>query len=25
MLQRAAPDSKYQYCDNNGVCFVTAD
>ena len=25
MLRRAAPDSKYQYCDNNGVCFVTAD
>jgi len=25
MLKRAAPGSKYQYCDNNGVCFVTAD
>ena len=25
MLKRAAPDSKYQYCDLNGVCFVTLD
>lgn len=24
-LRRAAPDSKYQYCDANGVCFVVAD
>lgn len=24
-LRRAAPDSKYQYCDSNGVCFVTSD
>jgi predicted enzyme related to lactoylglutathione lyase len=25
LLQRAAPNSKYQYCDMNGTCFVTAD
>ena len=25
MLRRAAPDSKYQYSDSNGVCFVVAD
>lgn len=25
LLQRAAPDSRYQYCDANGVCFVTID
>ena len=25
MLRKAAPGSKYQYCDLNGVCFVTAD
>jgi catechol 2,3-dioxygenase-like lactoylglutathione lyase family enzyme len=25
LLKRAAPDSKYQYCDMNGTCFVTAD
>ena len=25
MLRKAAPDSKYQYCDSNGVCFVTLD
>ncbi len=25
MLKKAAPDSKYQYCDSNGVCFVTLD
>jgi catechol 2,3-dioxygenase-like lactoylglutathione lyase family enzyme len=25
MLKKAAPHSKYQYCDINGVCFVTAD
>ena len=25
MLRQAAPESKYQYCDFNGTCFVTAD
>lgn len=25
MLKKAAPESKYQYCDLNGVCFVTLD
>ncbi|MGB0577911.1 MAG: VOC family protein [Alphaproteobacteria bacterium] len=25
MLKKAAPDSKYQYSDSNGVCFVTID
>ena len=25
MLKKAAPDSKYQYSDSNGVCFVTLD
>ena len=25
MLRKAAPESKYQYCDSNGTCFVTAD
>lgn len=25
MLKNAAPGSKYQYCDSNGVCFVTLD
>jgi hypothetical protein len=25
MLKKASPDSKYQYCDSNGVCFVTVD
>jgi len=25
MLKKAAPESKYQYCDLNGVCFVTMD
>ena len=25
MLKKAAPDSKYQYCDLNGTCFVTMD
>ena len=25
MLKKAAPDSKYQYCDMNGTCFVTAE
>jgi len=25
MLQKASPDSKYQYCDLNGVCFVTTE
>lgn len=25
LLKRAAPDSQYQYCDRNGVCFVTYD
>ena len=24
-LRRAAPHSRYQYCDANGVCFVTID
>ena len=25
MLKKAAPTSKYQYSDSNGVCFVTID
>lgn len=25
LLKKTAPHSKYQYCDSNGVCFVTAD
>ncbi|MDA1326149.1 MAG: VOC family protein [Proteobacteria bacterium] len=25
MLRKAAPESKYQYCDSNGACFVTGD
>jgi hypothetical protein len=25
MLKKLAPDSKYQYCDLSGTCFVTAD
>jgi hypothetical protein len=25
LLKRAAPNSKYQYCDMNGTCFVTSD
>jgi catechol 2,3-dioxygenase-like lactoylglutathione lyase family enzyme len=25
MLKKAAPNSKYQYSDSNGVCFVTID
>jgi catechol 2,3-dioxygenase-like lactoylglutathione lyase family enzyme len=25
LLQKAAPDSQYQYCDRNGVCFVTIE
>ena len=25
LLKKAAPDSKYQYSDMNGTCFVTAD
>ncbi|MBT5047334.1 MAG: hypothetical protein HOM58_02440 [Rhodospirillaceae bacterium] len=25
LLKKAAPDSKYQYCDMNGTCFVTLD
>ena len=25
LLKRTAPDSKYQYCDMNGTCFVTID
>jgi len=24
-LKRAAPDSKYQYCDLNGMCFVVSE
>ncbi|MDA0991913.1 MAG: hypothetical protein O3A51_14330 [Verrucomicrobia bacterium] len=25
MLRKAAPTSKYQYCDSNSTCFVTGD
>jgi catechol 2,3-dioxygenase-like lactoylglutathione lyase family enzyme len=25
LLKKTAPDSKYQYCDLNGTCFVTLD
>ena len=25
LLKKTSPDSKYQYCDMNGMCFVTMD